>query len=104
MRPQELATSVETNSGWPVSGQVANGQVSSMNSGQTIRRPDIPDAAVLLALVGGRLPMRLIDVGFADLRLLHGHRIQHHVPDCSSICGVSSGRRLDLRPRPGRWV
>jgi hypothetical protein len=32
---QELATSVETNSGWPVSGQLANGQVSSMNSGQT---------------------------------------------------------------------
>ncbi len=32
---QELATSVETNSGGPVSGQLANGQVSSMNSGQT---------------------------------------------------------------------
>jgi len=32
---QELATWVETNSGWPVSGQLANGQVSSMNSGQT---------------------------------------------------------------------
>jgi hypothetical protein len=27
---QELATCVETNSGWPVSGQLANGQVSSM--------------------------------------------------------------------------
>jgi hypothetical protein len=32
---RELATSVEMNSGWPVSGQLANGQVSSMNSGQT---------------------------------------------------------------------
>jgi hypothetical protein len=32
---QELATSFETNSGWPVSGHLANGQVSSMNSGQT---------------------------------------------------------------------
>jgi len=31
----ELATWVETNSGWPVSGQLANGQVSSLNSGQT---------------------------------------------------------------------
>ena len=32
---QELATWIETNSGWPVSGQLANGQVSGMNSGQT---------------------------------------------------------------------
>src|SRR5216683_2525962 len=32
---QELVTWVETNSGWLVSGQLANGQVSSMNSGQT---------------------------------------------------------------------
>jgi len=31
---QELATWVETNSGWPVSRQPANGQVSGMNSGQ----------------------------------------------------------------------
>ena len=32
---QELAIWVETNSGWAVSGRVANGQVSRMNSGQT---------------------------------------------------------------------
>jgi hypothetical protein len=32
---QKLATSVETNGAWLVSGQLANGQVISMNSGQT---------------------------------------------------------------------
>jgi hypothetical protein len=32
---QELATWVETNDRWPVSGQLANGRVSSMRSGQT---------------------------------------------------------------------
>jgi len=32
---QELATWAETNDRWPVSGQLANGQVSSMSSGQT---------------------------------------------------------------------
>jgi hypothetical protein len=32
---QELATWVEANRGWPVSGRLANGQVSSMNGGQT---------------------------------------------------------------------
>ncbi len=32
---QELATWAETNHRWSVSGQLANGQVSSMNSGQT---------------------------------------------------------------------
>jgi hypothetical protein len=49
---QELATSVETNSALPVSGQLANGQVSSMNTGQTegdltltaLRRAHIPEA------------------------------------------------------------
>ena len=32
---QELATWIETNSGWPVSRQLANGQVRTMNSGPT---------------------------------------------------------------------
>ena len=32
---QELATWAETNDSWPVSGQLANGQVSSMSSGHT---------------------------------------------------------------------
>ena len=32
---QELATWAETNASWPVSGQLANGQVSDMSSGQT---------------------------------------------------------------------
>jgi hypothetical protein len=32
---QEMATWVEANSAWPVSGQLANWQVSGMNSGQT---------------------------------------------------------------------
>src|SRR5216683_1245814 len=41
---QELVTWVETNSGWLVSGQLANGQVSSMNSGQT--RKDLTTAVM----------------------------------------------------------
>jgi hypothetical protein len=41
---RELATSVETSGGRPVSGQLANEQVSSMNSGQT--RGDLTPAAM----------------------------------------------------------
>jgi len=56
---QELATSVETNSGRPVSGHLANGQVSSVNSGQT--RGDL----TLAAEPGGLADERLIRLALA---------------------------------------
>ena len=78
---QESATSVETNGGRPVSGQLANGQVSSMNNGQT--RGDL----TVVSRPGGGSP--------------GGHRSTGRVPRRAAASGPGRAGRRGARRRPG---